>query len=394
MKRALVFAVGCAAAYRSRNALRIPAEHLSLPETCPARNRCAWSTDGRRITRMIDVFRSLLRTLRSTVRTHRALALENLALRHQLTVLKRMTRGRTPLTPADRLLWVWLACAWWEWRQALILVKPETVMRWHRQGFRTYWTWKSRRQVPGRPLIDPAFRALIRKISLANPLWGVPRIHSELLKLGIRISPTTIAKYRIRHRRPPSPTWRAFLRNHVRDLVAVDFFTVPTATFQVLFVCVVLAHDRRRVVHLNVTANPTAEWTAQQIVEAFPEDTVPRYLFRDRDCIYGAFFRRHVHGLGISEVLTAARSPWQNPYAERVIGSIRRECLDHVIVLNERHLRRVLRKHLAYYHRSRCHLALGRDAPDGRAVQGPERGKVIAFPEVGGLHHRYERWAA
>lgn len=343
---------------------------------------------------MIDVFCSLLRTLRSTVQTHRALALENLALRHQLTVLQRMTQGRIPLTPADRLLWVWLACAWREWRQALILVKPETVMRWHRQGFRTYWTWKSRRQGLGRPLIDPELRALIRKISLANPLWGVPRIHSELLKLGIRISPTTVAKYRIRHRKPPSPTWRSFLRNHARDLGAVDFFTVPTATFQVLCVCVVLAHDRRRVVHLNVTAHPTAEWTAQQIVEAFPEGTAPRYLLRDRDCIYGPSFRRRVHGLGISEVPPAARSPWQNPYAERVIGSIGRECLDHVIVLNERHLRRVLRTYLAYYHRSRCHLALGRDAPDGRAVQGPERGKVIAFPEVGGLHHRYERRAA
>jgi putative transposase len=181
---------------------------------------------------------------------------------------------------------------------------------------------------------------------------------------------------------------------HARDLVAADFFTVPTATFQVLFVCVILAHHRRRIVHLNVTANPTAAWAAQQVVEAFPEDTAPRYLLRDRDRIYGPAFRRRVDGLGIREVLTAARSPWQNPYAERVIGSIRRECLDHVIVLNEQHLRRVLRTYLGYYHHTRCHLALARDAPAGRAVQGPEQGKVIAIPEVGGLHHRYERRAA
>jgi transposase InsO family protein len=283
--------------------------------------------------------------------------------------------------------------SWREWRQAVVVVQPETVIRWSRQCFRTYWARKSH-QGAGRPVIAPELRALIREISLANPLWGVPRIHSELRTLGITVSPTTVAKYRVRQRQPPSPTWRTFLRTHARDLVAVDFFTVPTATFQVLFVCVVLAHHRRRIVHLNVTANPTAEWTAQQIVDAFPEETAPRYLLRDRDAVYGSAFRRRIDGLGIHEVLTAARSPWQNPYVERVIGSIRRECLDHVIVLNERHLRRVLRTYLAYYHRSRCHLALRRDAPDGRAVQGPDRGTVIAFPEVGGLHHRYERRAA
>jgi transposase InsO family protein len=217
-------------------------------------------------------------------------------------------------------------------------VKPETVVHWSRQRFRTYWARKSRRR-SGRPAIDPDIRALIRKLSRANPLWGTPRIDSELRKLGINVSPTTVAKYRVWQRHPPSPTWRSFLRNHARDLVAADFFTVPTATFQVLFVCVILANHRRRIVHLNVTANPTAAWTAQQVVEAFPEDTAPRYLLRDRDRIYGPAFRRRVDGLGISEVLTAARSPWQNPYAERVIGSIRRECLDHVIVVNEQHLR-------------------------------------------------------
>ena len=188
-----------------------------------------------------------------------------------------------------------------------------------------------------------------------------------------QVSPTTVAKYRVGQRHPPSPTWRSFLRNHARDLVAADFFTVPTATFQVLFVCVILAHHRRRIVHLNVTANPTAAWAAQQVVEAFPEDTAPRYLLRDRDRIYGPAFRRRVDGLGLREVLTAARSPWQNPYAERLIGSIRRECLDHVIVLNEQHLRRVLRTYLGYYHRTRCHLALARDAPLVAPSKGPSR---------------------
>ena len=308
---------------------------------------------------MIAIVQCLVGTFCSILSTHRALALENLALRHQLLVLQRNSRARVALTHADRLLWVWLAGSWREWRQAMIVVKPETVLRWSRQRFRSYWARKSRR----------------------GPV-------------GITVSPTTVAKYRIRPRHPPSPTWRTFLRTHMQDLVAVDFFTVPTVTLQVLFVCVVLAHHRRRIVHLNVTAHPTAAWTAQQIVEAFPEDTAPRYLLRDRDGIYGRVFRRRVQGLGIREMLTAARSPWQNPYAERVIGSLRRECLDHVIVLNAQHLRRILRTYLAYYHRARCHLALGRDAPDGRAVQGPERGPVIAFPEVGGLHHRYERRAA
>jgi transposase InsO family protein len=198
----------------------------------------------------------------------------------------------------------------------------------------------------------------------------------------------------VRHRKPPSPTWRSFLDNHVKDLVSLDFFVVPTATFRVLFVLLILAHDRRRVVHFNVTSNPSAEWTAQQVVQAFPDDRIPRYLLRDRDCIYGKFFRRRVKNLGIKEVLTAARSPWQNPYVERLISSIRRECLDHVIVLNEQHLRRILRSYFQYYHRSRCHLSLEGDAPEPRAVQGSELGQVIELPEVGGLHHRYVREAA
>ena len=231
-------------------------------------------------------------------------------------------------------------------------------------------------------------------MALANPTWGAPRIHGELLKLGIPLSQRAVGRLLPRRRRPPSQTWRTFLENHVKSLVSLDFFTVPTATFRVLFVLVILAHDRRRVVHFNVTDSPGAAWTAQQRVEAFPWDTAPRYLLRDRDGVYGNAFRQRVRAMGITEVLTAPQSPWQNPYAERLIGSIRREGLDHVIVLGERHLRRILASYFRYYHRSRCHLSLDKDSPEPRAVQPPELGEVVELPEVGGLHHRYERRAA
>ena len=231
-------------------------------------------------------------------------------------------------------------------------------------------------------------------MSAANPLWGVPRLHGELLKLGLQISQATVAKYIVRRSKPPSQSWRTFLNNHLKDLACIDFFVVPTAAFRVLFVFLVLAHDRRRTLHFNVTANPSAEWTAQQLVEAFPWETVPCYLLRDRDSIYGEYFRERVTGMGISEVLIAPRSPWQNAYLERLIGSIRRECLDHVIVVNESSLRRILSSYFEYYQRSRTHLALGKDAPQSRAVQPPELGPLVALPQVGGLHHRYERRAA
>ena len=231
-------------------------------------------------------------------------------------------------------------------------------------------------------------------MALANPLWGAPRIHGELLKLGFDVSQRTVARLMPRRSKPRSQTWRTFLENHIADLVSIDFFLVPTATFRVLYVFVVLLHRRRRVVHFNVTDSPTAAWTAQQIIEAFPDDSAPRYLLRDRDSVYGAEFRRRVEGIGIAEVLTAPRSPWQNPFAERVIGTIRRELLDHVIVLNEGHLLRRLRSYLRYYHGSRTHLALEKDAPEPRAIELPERGRVVALPRVGGPHHRYVRRAA
>ena len=231
-------------------------------------------------------------------------------------------------------------------------------------------------------------------MSAANPRWGAPRIHGELGKLGIKVSETTVAKYMLRRRNPPSQTWRTFLTNHIKDLVSVDFFVVPTATFRLLFVFVILSHERRRPVHYAVTSNPTAEWTAQQLLQAFPWDTAPRFLLRDRDRNYGQMFRDAAEWLGIEEVLCAPRSPWQNAYAERLIGSIRRECLDHVVVLHASGLRRVLRSYLEYYAHSRTHLSLAKDAPIPRAIQPPALGKVVELPEVGGLHHRYERRAA
>ena len=224
------------------------------------------------------------------------------------------------------------------------MVQPETVIGWHRQGFRLYWRWKSRHG-DGRPEVSPEVRNLIRQMSHANPRWGAPRIHGELLKIGIEVCQATVAKYMVRHRKPPSQTWQTFLRNHTKDLVSIDFFVVPTITFQLLFTFVILSHDGRRLVHFAVTANPTAEWTARQLLQAFPWDHAPRYLLRDRDRAYGLEFSEMAKSMGIHEVLTAPQSPWQNAYLERLIGSIRRECLDHVIVLNETGLRRVLKSY-------------------------------------------------
>ena len=232
------------------------------------------------------------------------------------------------------------------------------------------------------------------KIAAANPLWGAPRIHGELGKLGIEVSERTVSRLVRRPRRPPSQTWRTFLTNHVAALGSIDFFTVPTVTGRVLFVFVVLLHHRRRIVHFNITEHPTAAWTAQQVIDAFPHDAAPRWLVRDRDAIYSAAFRQRVAGMGIEEVLSAPSSPWQNPFAERLIGSIRRDCLNHVVVFGEQHLRRVLTGYFAYYHGSRTHLSLAKDAPTPRRVQSVTEGDVIAFREVGGLHHRYERRAA
>ena len=342
---------------------------------------------------MLTALIVLFRSIGLMCRGHKAVALENLALRQQLAALTR-TRKRPQLRPSDRLFWILLAKAWQEWRTALIVVHPETVLRWHRQWLRRRWADRSTHLRPGRPNTDAAIRSLVNEMAAANPLWGAPRIHGELSKLGIEVSERTVSRLLRRRRRPPSQTWRTFLINHAAVMVSMDFFTVSTLTGRVLFVFVLLAHQRRRVVHLAITKHPTAAWTAQQIIEAFPDDTAPQWIARDRDAIYSDVFRRRIASMGIGEVVSSPSSPWQNPYAERLIGSLRRECLDHVIVLGERHLRRLLSTYLIYYHGARTHLALEKDAPTPRRVHSQTEGSVVAFPEVGGLHHRYERRAA
>jgi len=342
---------------------------------------------------MLEPLIVVVRAFTLALRGHRELVLENLALRQQLAALRRTTK-RARFRTCDRLFWMALARSWRNWRRALIAVQPDTVIRWHRDWLRRRWTRRSQQRRDGRPPIDQYIRALVREMATANPLWGAPRIHGELRTLGVHVSERTVSRLLEPHIRPPSQTWRTFLRNHLASAASMDFFTVPTLTGRVLFVLIVLSHLRRRIVHFNITAHPTAAWTAQQVVDAFPDDTAPRWLHRDRDSIYDETFRHRVAGMDIAEVVSAPASPWQNPYAERVIGSIRRECLDHVIVLNQVHLRLVLTIYSRYYHRSRTHLGLEKDAPDPRPVSPRSIGPIIAIPEVGGLHHRYERQAA
>jgi hypothetical protein len=269
----------------------------------------------------MSVVVAFLHALRVSLRSRGALQAEILGLRHQLHVLERSRPRRLALTPADRLLWVWLSRVWPGWRSASRLVTPATVVAWHRQGLRPFWTWKSRRR-SGRPDAPADLRVLIRRMSEANPLWGAPRVHGELVKLGIDVSQATVAKYLSRRRRPPSPTWRTFHANHASQIIAADFFVVPTATYRLLFVLVLLAHERRRLVHVAVTPRPTAAWTAPQLREAFPDQDAPRFLLHDRDNAFAAL-RDTIDRLGIHDVRTAPRAPWQNGYAERVIGSIR-----------------------------------------------------------------------
>jgi transposase InsO family protein len=337
------------------------------------------------------VKRSVISVVASRLLRRTVVELENLALRHQLHVLRRQRPGRLRLFTFDRLLWVLLYRLWPRCLEVMVLVKPATVVQWHRHGFRLFWRWRSR---SGRPSVEREIRDLIRQMSGSNPLWGAPRIHGELLKLGIDVSQATVAKYMVRRRGAPSPTWRSFLRNQVEGMAAIDMFVVASASFRLLYVVIILAHDRRNIVRTAVTENPTAAWLSRQVTEAFPWDTAPRYLLRDRDASYGSYFCNRIEAMGITEVITAPRSPWQNAYVERVIGSIRRECLDHTVIFNQRHLRRMLSSYVDYYQRTRTHLSLDKDCPDPRPIMPSRIGKVIAIPQVGGLHHRYERLAA
>jgi transposase InsO family protein len=337
---------------------------------------------------MVETLKTALGTLLLLFQSRSRLQVEILALRQQLIVLRRTAPKRVRMRVVDRLLFLLLYRLWPGVLDSIAVIQPDTIVRWHRRGFRALWRWKSRRRL-GRPGIAKDTRDLIREISRANPLWGAPRVHGELLKLGIDVAQSTVAKYMLRTRRPPSQSWRTFLYNHAEAIASIDLFVVPTITFRMLFGFVVLHHGRRQLVHVSVTAHPTAEWLAHQISEAFPWDMAPRHLIRDRDGAYGETFRQRLRAMGIRDRPTAPRSPWQNAYVERLIGSIRRDCLDHLIIVDERHLRSVLRDYAEYYNWLRTHLSLNKDAPLGRPVQ--HRGTLRQLPHLGGLHHSFVR---
>ena len=328
---------------------------------------------------MIGLLCFVLAVLASPFKSKWRLEAENAVLRHQLIVLRRRLHGRVRLTNDDR----WFFIQLYRWfpaiLQVLTIIQPETLVRWHRAGFRCYWRWRSR-PVGGRPQIERELRALIRQMSIKNPLWGAPRIHGELLKLGIEVAQSSVAKYMIKRRGPPSQGWRTFLRNHAPDIAAMDLFVVPTIGFDLLYAFVIVRLDRRDL---------TAEWIARQITEAFPWDDAPKYLIRDRDQIYGAVVTRRLRAMGIRDKPTAPASPWQNGFAERLVGSIRRDCVDHIIVLGEAHLRRILKFYADYYNRVRTHRSLDKDAPVSRSVQ--RTGVISSCAILGGLHHRYSR---
>jgi len=309
-------------------------------------------------------------------------------LRLQLAVLRRKVRGRVQLTNGGRLFLIYLYRWFPSVLKAITIIRPETLVRWHRAGFRRYWCWKSRSR-GGRPQIDADLRVLIRRMSRDNPLWGAPRIHGELLKLGFEVAQSSVAKYVVKRRGPPSQGWLAFLRNHAPNIAAMDLFVVPTIGFDLLYVLVIVRLERRDLVWVNVTPNPTGEWIARQVTEAFPWDEAPRYLIRDRDRVYGATVTRRLRAMGIRDKPIAPGSPWQNGFAERLIGSIRRECTDHVAVLGEGNLRRILQSYARYYNESRTHRSLNKDAPVHRAIEN--LGAIISRPVLGGLHHRYCR---
>jgi len=321
-------------------------------------------------------------------KSKRRLAAENAALRQQLTVLRRQVRGRVRLTNNDRLFFVQLYRWFPSVLRVMTVIHPETLVRWHRAGFRCYWRWKSR-AVGGRPQIEADLRVLIRRMSVENPLWGAPRIHGELLKLGSQVAQSTVAKYMVKRHGPPSQGWRTFLRNHAPDIAAMDLFVVPSIGFNLLYTLIIVRLDRRHLIWVNVTTNPTADWIARQLSEAFPWNEAPQYVIRDRDCIYGTVVTRRLRAMGIRDKPIAAASPWQNGFAERLIGSIRRECVDHFVVWGETHLRRILRTYARYYNDIRTHWALDKDAPAFRPIQ--RTGIINSHAILGGLHHHYVR---
>jgi transposase InsO family protein len=329
----------------------------------------------------------VLAVLASPFKSKSRLEAENAALRHQLIVLQRKLPGRIRLTNDDRWFFVQLYRWFPSVLDAITIIRPETLVRWHRAGFRRYWRWKSR-SLGGRPQIDTDLRALIRQMSLDNSLWGAPRIHGELLKLGFEVAQSSVAKYMVKRRGAPSQGWRVFLRNHAPEIAAMDLFIAPTISFDLLYAFVIVRLDRRSLVWINVTTSPTAEWIARQITKAFPWDDAPQYLIRDRDRIYGTVVTRRLGAMGIRDKPIEPGSPRQNGFAERLIGSIRRECVDHFVVFGEAHLRQILIKYAAHYNELRTHRSLNKDSPIHRAIQ--HRGSIVSV-SVGGLHHHYCR---
>jgi transposase InsO family protein len=339
---------------------------------------------------LLRVAKLTLWLLRILFLSRHALALENLALRQQLAALKDR-RQRPRLDGIDRAFWVGLRQVWAGWLDSLLIVKPDTVVSWHRRGFRLYWRLLSR----GRPRIEPHLRKLIRGMVRDNPTWGAPRIHGELLKLGFDVSEATVSRYmpKVRRRRPDAAKqWLAFLRNHRDLLTSMDLFTVPTATFRVLYGFFIIHHSRREILHFNATEYPTAQWIIQQLRDAFPDDaTLPRYWIFDRDSTFSLEVVRTIKTFGMKPIRTAYKSPWQNGVAERWIASLRREMLNHVVVVSSRHLCRLVLAFAAYYHEDRTHLGLDKDTPHRRPIERHENSanRVVAFPRLGGLHHRY-----
>src|SRR6266581_758811 len=337
---------------------------------------------------MIALLWFLLTLFASPLKSKSRLEAENAALRYQLIVLRRKVGGRVRLTNGDRLFFIQLYRWFPSVLKVITVIRPETLVRWHRAGFRRYWCWKSR-PFGGRPQISAELRALIRRMSIENPLWGAPRIHGELLKLGFEVAQSSVPKYMVKRGGPPGQGWRTFLRNHAPVIAAMDLFVVPTIGFSLLYAFVIVRLDRRDLVWTNVTTNPTAEWIARQLTEAFPWSTAPRYLVRDRDRIYGSIVPRRLRAMGIRDKPIAPASPWQNGFAERLIGSIRRECVDHIVVLGEAHLRRILESYACYYNDIRTHRSLDKDAPAFRPIQ--RIGNIASHAILGGLHHHYVR---
>jgi Integrase core domain len=337
---------------------------------------------------MSDLCRLIWCALIRLFRSRAALEAEILVLRHQLNVLRRKSPKRLAFGNIDRLVFAGLYRVAPGVLDALKILKPQTMIRWHRAGFRAYWRWKSRLGA-GRPTTQADIRQLIRDMSAANPLWGAPRIHGELLKLGIDVGQTTVAKYMVRRRQPPSQGWKTFLHDHADGIASMDLFVVPTISFRLLYGFLILQHSRRELLWLGVTARPSAHWIARQLTEAYGWQQAPQYIIRDRDCLYGDVVIQRLRAMGIRDRPISPRSPWQNGYSERLIGSIRRDCLDHVVVFGERHLRHLLNSYQKYYNEARTHLSLHKDAPVPRAVHTV--GLPLAMPVLGGLHHQYFR---